>query len=389
MANCLCCRHHVPTEGRRICPIPGCERVFRGNGWDGIDAHWRARHENIMCYEEFWASLCERHRLNKLSPNSISSKSEISSWNGMNSQQMPSMVVAADWSVDDKKRWMARGVWQDGCYAVHEPENVGDVRTLLKRLRSQAPLGTVIVGFDFPIGLPRAYAERRNISSFREALYEFDSKFFVLTDDPSLRQPFYPCSPGKKGEHSKSRLVEKLGVSAFSNLLRKCDRATNDRGPAECLFFTCGGKQVGRGAIIGWRDVITPTLHDLCLWPFDGTYEQLLARNEIMIVEIYPAEAYRHLGFRMGRAGQSKTTREGRQAVARHLINAQSDRIRIIPAARLLIESGFGAEDDFDAMVSLLSMLQVVTGRRSAEVPDDEAVRKIEGWIFGQKEADV
>jgi len=61
MANCLCCRHHVPTEGRRICPIPGCEHVFRGHGWDGIDAHWRAYHENIMCYEEFWASLCERH----------------------------------------------------------------------------------------------------------------------------------------------------------------------------------------------------------------------------------------------------------------------------------------------------------------------------------------
>jgi putative restriction endonuclease len=35
--------------------------VFRGNGWDGIDAHWRAKHEDTMPYERFWNSLCECH----------------------------------------------------------------------------------------------------------------------------------------------------------------------------------------------------------------------------------------------------------------------------------------------------------------------------------------
>ena len=37
---------------KKVCPE--CGHVFRGNGWDGIDVHWRSRHENIMPYEEAW-----------------------------------------------------------------------------------------------------------------------------------------------------------------------------------------------------------------------------------------------------------------------------------------------------------------------------------------------
>jgi len=36
----------------RICPE--CSHEFQGNGWDGIDAHWRAKHGHIMSYEEAW-----------------------------------------------------------------------------------------------------------------------------------------------------------------------------------------------------------------------------------------------------------------------------------------------------------------------------------------------
>ena len=40
------------TKRPKICPE--CGHEFKGNGWDGIDAHWRARHNNIMAYEEAW-----------------------------------------------------------------------------------------------------------------------------------------------------------------------------------------------------------------------------------------------------------------------------------------------------------------------------------------------
>jgi hypothetical protein len=35
-----------------ICPE--CGHRFRGNGFDGIDAHWRSKHEPIMPYSEAW-----------------------------------------------------------------------------------------------------------------------------------------------------------------------------------------------------------------------------------------------------------------------------------------------------------------------------------------------
>ena len=43
------------TNKRKVCPE--CRHVFQGNGWDGIDAHWRSKHEHIMPYEEAWPLL--------------------------------------------------------------------------------------------------------------------------------------------------------------------------------------------------------------------------------------------------------------------------------------------------------------------------------------------
>jgi hypothetical protein len=37
---------------QNICPE--CGRRFKGNGFDGIDAHWRAKHEHIMPYSKAW-----------------------------------------------------------------------------------------------------------------------------------------------------------------------------------------------------------------------------------------------------------------------------------------------------------------------------------------------
>ncbi|WP_091766779.1 hypothetical protein [Maricaulis salignorans] len=40
---------------KKVCPE--CGHIFKGNGWDGIDAHWRSKHENVMSYEEAWPLL--------------------------------------------------------------------------------------------------------------------------------------------------------------------------------------------------------------------------------------------------------------------------------------------------------------------------------------------
>lgn len=59
-ASCRCCQENIPVERPRICPE--CGHVFKGNGWDGIDAHWRSKHERVMSYEAFWNGLCHEHK---------------------------------------------------------------------------------------------------------------------------------------------------------------------------------------------------------------------------------------------------------------------------------------------------------------------------------------
>jgi len=66
--HCLCCKadqeNIKDSENKlpRICPL--CDHVFQGNGWNGIDAHWRSKHEKFMPYTEFWAGLCPAHKGN-------------------------------------------------------------------------------------------------------------------------------------------------------------------------------------------------------------------------------------------------------------------------------------------------------------------------------------
>lgn len=67
-APCLCCKADLEKNKDsknklpRICPL--CDHDFQGNGWDGIDAHWRSKHEQLMPYREFWAGLCPAHKGN-------------------------------------------------------------------------------------------------------------------------------------------------------------------------------------------------------------------------------------------------------------------------------------------------------------------------------------
>ena len=36
------------------CVCPECGHAFKGNGFDGIDAHWRAKHEAVIPYSQAW-----------------------------------------------------------------------------------------------------------------------------------------------------------------------------------------------------------------------------------------------------------------------------------------------------------------------------------------------
>jgi len=174
------------------------------------------------------------------------------------SSKMPELVVAIDWSVNDRNRWMARAILHpDGYYLVFPPEPVGEIDNLLSRLSNQVPSsGVALVGFDIPIGLPESYAKLAGIKHFRSAMLQFGhgewSSFYRISQRPILRRPFYPPPTRVPGAFTRSKLLQGLGIEGSLDLLRHCDRKTSRRGAAECLLFTLGGKQVGAGTIEGW-----------------------------------------------------------------------------------------------------------------------------------------
>jgi hypothetical protein len=68
------------------------------------------------------------------------------------------LIIHADWGSDPKKRWMCVSRRVGSSYEVKAPEPVGALDTFWRRIAARAKGGSAVVGFDFPIGLPRSYA---------------------------------------------------------------------------------------------------------------------------------------------------------------------------------------------------------------------------------------
>jgi hypothetical protein len=301
--------------------------------------------------------------------------------------RLPGLVAHADWSVDARKRWLASATLQaNDRYRASAPQPVGPLPTLLKGLDAEAGEGPILLGFDFPIGLPRVYAKRKGIEDFVTALTGFGDGFYsvaALPDQISLDRPFYPHRPGNR---VRQHLLIGLAFASWTDLLRRCDQQAG----ACAIFWTLGGQQVGKAAITGWRDLLAPALRDgldLALWPFQGRLDDLLTRHRFVVAETYPAEFYRHLGLDL-RGGKRK--QPVRANNAKRLL-AWAEGARVDPEDGLVrqIRGGFGTgadgDDRFDAAIGLFGMLNVVLGHRPSGEPDDDDVRRVEGWILGQK----
>jgi hypothetical protein len=278
-------------------------------------------------------------------------------------------------------------------WVVKEPFRVPPSTQLLQFLLGVAERTPVLAGFDFPIGLPSAYGFQTGLPNFTAALLEFGSgrwcSFFDVCEtaaEISIERPFYPrrSSSAAKQRH----LLQGLGVSSIDDLRRRCERQTAARRAACSIFWTLGGNQVGKAAIAGWQEVMTPARRGGAhLWPFDGRLDDLSHRGGLTITETYPAEAYRHVGIHfMG--SESKRRRLDRMAKACALYHwAAETHVHFEPDMKRTIMDGFGedaeGEDRFDAALGLFGMIEVVTNRRAAG-PFESASAGWEGWILGQ-----
>jgi hypothetical protein len=306
----------------------------------------------------------------------------------------PTVVCHADWGSKDVKRWCASAtLGTDGHYTAFAPDTVGNLGSLIGHLRTEAgESGCTLAGFDFPIGVPAFYAKRAGVASFRTLLpklgYDEWKDFYSVCDEPgeiSVNRPFYPngAYKGRRQEH----LFRGHGVRSMDQLLRRCEWGGNGHKQACCLFWTLGGNQVGKAAIIGWRDVLAPALRNrgpVSLWPFDGALSSLLVPGKVVVAETYPTEC--HGWFSEDPLG-SKRNQQNREKLGASLLGwADNHDVMLANCLSEDIQSGFPQGDDaFDAVVGLFGMLQVCLEERATGEPDDEVIRDIEGWILGRK----
>jgi len=288
--------------------------------------------------------------------------------------RLPAEILAIDWGSTPAKRQMCRAVLRAGRYVLSPPRPVEDVRAL--------ELGSgVLAAFDCPIGVSRAYALMADLGSFRAALEVFGGdrfgRFYEFADcagDIAIERPFYPAR-GVKGT-SRDDLRKVLGDAAFAP--RACDRLAG-AGP---IFWLVGPRQVGRSAVCIWRDLITPRLDRVALWPFDGPLAELLAGGRPVIAEMYPAFLLRTLGVTVAR----KSEPAARAACGRALLHRIGADARLdLDAVRALLHGGFGAsrsgEDPFDATTACVALARLLLDDAMPEPP--EAARAVEGWILG------
>ncbi|WAC26859.1 DUF429 domain-containing protein [Ancylobacter sp. SL191] len=303
-------------------------------------------------------------------------------------------LIHADWSMDERKRWMTMATRQKDGWLIDSACQAASPSVFVKELAEIGQNGRLLVGFDFPIGVPSAYGVQTGFADFPAALRAFGegdwSEFFKVADIPaeiSLRRPFYP-RVSRKGS-ARIELAAGLGVPMFADLLRKCERRTQ-YGPEGCvLFWTLGGNQVGKGALTGWREVIRPAMLDGArLWPFDGTLDELSQSAGVVLAETYPAEAYTIFDGRFLRS-ESKGRQVDRlnKAPAIHRW-ALANSVQLSPSLIAQIDTGFGprktGEDAFDAFAGIVKMIEVAERRRKEISHPWPETTVWEGWILGR-----
>ncbi|MFN9090348.1 MAG: hypothetical protein ACK5V0_02280 [Alphaproteobacteria bacterium] len=301
------------------------------------------------------------------------------------------MIAAhADWSLDARKRWVSIARRQGQGWQASAPRLVGDPAILSASLiAAGAPAA---LGLDLPLGVPRCFAAKRTEQAFPAFLAGLagNREFFTVSptlDTVSPARPFYPAR-GIKGM-TRAAHAAALGFADASGLSRLCDRATVERPAGAPVFWTLGANQSGKAAISAWRDWLAPALAagaPFKLWPFDGVLHDLLRPGQLVLAEVYPAEALRQLGLKLVGSKRAEAPRRGLAPALRDAMAA----LCVTPDAALagMIQGGFGTdaagEDRFDSLIGLLGLIGVMDGKRPDFIPEDPMIRAWEGWVLGQ-----
>jgi hypothetical protein len=311
---------------------------------------------------------------------------------------LPHVIVHADWGTKPKKRWAVRATLDAGSYDLSAPFLIPSASDLLSDAVAAAKDGrTTLLGFDFAMGIPIAYAKRSGAKSFLDLIARADADFFAPVASLELVTQERPFLATMAKGNTENALRMRLGLDA-STQLRRCETSPGTyRGDACCIFIPKPAKQVAGATRTGWSEVLQSALRSparaegvIRVWPFDGALADLVQPGNVCVAETYPGELYAHLAM----VGNSKTVQTWRQAHAAHLLAAARETAtKLHPLLAAQIASGFGdrseGEDPFDATVGVLGMIRIVLGLGCCDAPTDDDVSRYEGWIVGRPCAGV
>ncbi len=315
---------------------------------------------------------------------------------------MPYMIddiYHADWSIAAKGRWKAHARRNDDGWLIDDVSPVGDIPVFLQTLTKKAQNRTIWLGFDFPVGLCRAWYEKTGVKNFAAVLDWLESAgghgFFDICDDRthiSPMRPFYPARSGSKGTVKRNHLTEGLGVADFTLLQRQCEKPSRHRGAAAIPFWTLGANQVGKAMLHGWRELVMPGRdRGFHLWPFDGNLAALSRQPGVTLIETYPAEIYGWLEIHKmhlasGRFAKSRQLSR-RDVLAQLIPDLEKQGITLTPTVNAHIINGIdtaqGKDDAFDALIGVIGLAMIAMGQRAENLPDTSLICDQEGWIMG------
>lgn len=274
-----------------------------------------------------------------------------------------SAFVCADWSKDVDKRvaYVAEVATRRIRLLSATPTFAG----MLAAARVVAPLGSVLLGFDVPLGVPCSLLSRRHsmfsATTFRELLQErgCDPAFFHESKDAtcwSPKRPFFAVPRGDGSLSAFSQAAQRYGI----NLKREIEILTGGKS----LFITRGiPGSVGSSVVSLWREIAEAAnqRQTFALWPFDGSLGDLSSGPGVVVGEIYPRAAYATVfidGFTKCRPQMSvaKTLEHVRGAALRQL-----NEMSWIAQHQVVLEGMDAArrsEDHFDALITAAALLR-------------------------------
>ncbi len=270
-----------------------------------------------------------------------------------------STLICADWGKARSKRVAyVADIAARSIRRLHAPTTFAGLLA-----NAQGRSGSVVLGFDVPLGLPMSLLKGKHgllsEASFIELLDArgADTTFFTPVTTPaawSPKTPFFVVPRGGKALFTQR--AQAFGVE----LRRDIDKQTK----GNALFITSGiPGTVGSSVVSLWPEIAAARRagERFSLWPFDGPLHHLTAGPGVVVAEIYPRAAYATAltdGTPATRAplGLSKTDPRTRSSALDEL--RQATWIKSLGVTLHDMPDALASEDAFDAMFTAAALLR-------------------------------